>query len=520
MEKEALKYPIGDQSFSSVREGGFVYVDKSMYIEKLMKSSKYYFLSRPRRFGKSLFVSMLKCFFEGRRELFKGLYIDTIDWEWEPWPVFYLDLNINKYSSFSDLDTVLESFINTLETEYGIVPKQSDHPIRLANLLRRAYEKTGKRVVILVDEYDKPLVNNINDRETFEAYRDKLTSLYANFKSSADYIQMVFLTGVSRFGKLSIFSALNNIRDISFEDEFAAICGITSDELTAYFNDGIKALSQKDLLTYDEELHKLKNWYDGYHFTPECPDIFNPYSILNAMAKKRYGNYWIESGTPTLLAEQLKKKQANLEELINSRCSENELTGLDIDDLRLKALFYQAGYLTIKDYNPRWDIYTLGLPNEEVTEGFYEFLLPYYANLGSEAPKMLLGEFIHDITTGNVESFVKRLNAFLSGISYEMGLDCEKNVQTALFVLFKLLGMDTDVEYRTSDGRIDILIQTKDYIYIIELKYDESAQVAMEQIKSKEYALPWSTDHRKIYGIGLNYSKTKRRLTESIIERL
>ena len=312
MERTRIKYPIGEQSFENLRKGGFLYVDKTEFVDKIVNGSKYYFLGRPRRFGKSLFLSTLKCFFEGKRELFKGLYADNMDWDWEEYPVLYLDLNIGRYYDGDKLSDILDRQLREWEEKYEINVKDTDPEQRLATIIRIASQKTGKGVVILVDEYDKPLVNNIHNRKQFIRYRNELATLYTNFKSSADYIRLVFLTGVSRFGKLSVFSGLNNIRDISFIDDFASICGITEEELLNNFQDGINELAQKYNRSIKDELIKLKLHYDGYHFSEGCPDIYNPFSLIQVFDNKKYSNYWIASGTPSLLAEQLKRTAADI----------------------------------------------------------------------------------------------------------------------------------------------------------------------------------------------------------------
>ena len=511
MEK-MVKYPIGEQSFENLREGGFIYIDKTWYIHKILDGSQYYFLGRPRRFGKSLFLSTMKCFFEGKRHLFKDLYIDTIDWDWEPYPVLYLDLNPQQYTDDETLDILIERFLKKEEEKWDIAPDAPDHSSRFADLIDTMYKRTGKGVVILVDEYDKPLVNNIHNRQRFEIYRDKLAALYSNFKSSADYIRLVFLTGVSRFGKLSVFSGLNNIRDISFLPEYDAICGISEEELKDNFQQGINGLAQKFKRSYDEEIQKLKRHYDGYHFSEESPDMYNPFSLLQVMANRKYSNYWIESGKPRLLAEQLKRTDTDLEELIHIRCDQSALSGLDIDSIAPVALFYQTGYLTIKDYDFDDDIYTLGLPNEEVKQGFFQFLLPYYSSVKEAESRVFVVDFRKEMQEGRVDDFMKRLQSMFAGISYEMKFDEERNVQNAILILFSLIGMNVDTEVRTSDGRIDILVRTDRYVYIMELKYDSSAEEALAQIERKEYALPWAIDSREVIEIGINYSSEKRRI--------
>lgn len=374
-----IKYPIGEQSFASLREGGFLYVDKTRFIERIVNGGKYLFLGRPRRFGKSLFLSTLKCFFEGRRDLFKNLYADTMDWDWQQYPVFYLDINIEKYKNKEALTSVLDNKLTQWEQHYGVQKIIDNLAIRFNNVIRVASEKTGRRVVILVDEYDKPLVNNLDNPELMEYFRDELAAFYANFKSGADYIRLVMLTGVSKFAQMSVFSGLNNINDISFDKVYSDICGISEEELDDFFGEGIKWLGQLHGTDYDATRASLKRRYDGYRFAVAGKDMYNPYSLLSVMDKGEYGNYWIESGKPTILVEMLKHHNVDLQDLFNAQCELSDLKGLDLDQSLPEALLYQTGYLTIKDYDQETKLITLGIPNEEVNEGFLKFLLPYYA---------------------------------------------------------------------------------------------------------------------------------------------
>ncbi len=516
-----VKYPIGQQSFEQIREEGCLYVDKTRYIEMIISSgNQYYFLGRPRRFGKSLFLSTLECFFEGRRELFKGLYVDTIDWDWESHPVLYLDLNSADYEVEGEFEDLIENQIGEWEEKYGLVPKVKSHAVRFRNIIEAAYEKTGKKVVILVDEYDKPLVNSLDNKERFERYRSKLASVYSNFKSSAKYIKLVFLTGVSRFGKLSVFSDLNNIRDISFNDKFAAICGITEAEMFENFVEGISALAEARRKSRDEIIATLKRRYDGYHFSENCPDIYNPYSLLNTFEDEKFGSYWIRTGTPSLLMKQLRRTNVDLQSLYKAKGSENQLSGLDFDRLNPIALFYQTGYLTIKSYDELSDLFQLGYPNEEVTEGFYGYILPYYATLHNEEVKVFIVNLADEFEAGNVEGAMKRLRSLFADLSYDLQINAEKDVRNVLFLVFKLLGMYSEAEYHTSDGRIDILVRTPKYVYIMELKFDKTAEEALDQIKRKEYHLPWSVDNRQLIAIGINFSSEKRRIDDWLSERL
>ncbi len=510
-----VKYPIGQQSFEQIREGECLYVDKTRYVEMIISSgNQYYFLGRPRRFGKSLFLSTLKCFFQGKRELFKGLYIDSIDWDWATYPVLYLDLNTANYKLDDALETLIERHLRRWEKAYGIKPELSDHSGRFQDVIEAAYEQTGKKVVILVDEYDKPLVKTLDNKERFEQYREMLAALYSNFKSSAEYLRLVFLTGVSRFGKLSVFSDLNNIRDISFNDKFAAICGITEAEMFENFEEGISALAEARDKTRDEIIATLKRRYDGYHFSRSCPDIYNPYSLLNTFEDEKFGSYWIDTGTPSLLMKQLRRTNVDLQTLYKAEGNERQLSGLDFDHLNPIALFYQTGYLTIKSYDERMNRFQLGYPNEEVTEGFYEYILPYYANLRSQNAMIFIGDLVLELEAGKIEAAMKRLISLFAGLSYELQIDAEKDVRNVLFLVFKLVGVYSEAEYQTSDGRIDILVRTPDYVYIMELKYDSTAQEALDQIKRKEYHLPWSVDNRQIIAIGINFSSEKRRIDD------
>lgn len=378
------RYPIGEQDFASLRNKDSIYIDKTRYIEKIIMSGcKYYFLARPRRFGKSLFLSTLRYFFEGRRELYKGLYIDSVDWGWEAYPVLRLDLNTEKYYEEGLLDVAIDNLFSKWEKLYDVELKAGSVSSRFQNIIEAAHRKTGKQVVILVDEYDKPLVGNINDDRLFEHFRTKLASLYSNFKSSADHIRLVFMTGVSRFSKLSIFSDLNNLDDITFENEYADICGITEEELKSNLIEGVDALSKEYGLAAKEVYDLLKKNYDGYRFAEKGSEIYNPWSLLNCLSKREIGNYWNMTGMPTIIAEALKGMDADIEAVLNMECDKRRLLGLDLKNLEPLALLYQTGYLTIKGYDREMGLYTLGIPNLEVKQGLFDVLLPYYVKVRS-----------------------------------------------------------------------------------------------------------------------------------------
>ncbi len=508
----SLRYPVGEQSFEQIRQGNWLYIDKTRYLEQIAKGNKYYFLGRPRRFGKSLFLSTLKCFFEGKRNLFKGLYVNSIDWDWEPTPVLVLDLNNADYTVDGALERVIEYHLQGWETEYGIEPIVAEPGLRLMSVIRTVYQRTGKHVVVLVDEYDKPLVKNLHNTKRFERYREMLAGLYSTFKSAADYLRLVFITGISRFGKLSIFSGLNNISDISFNKAYAGICGITETELLDHFGEGIEELAEEEGKSPEEIKRLLKQRYDGYHFSKVSPDIYNPYSLLETFSQLEFGSYWVTSGTPSILLEQLKRLHINLEALASAKRKDTELSSLMFENMDPVALFYQAGYLTIKNYDDRSRLFQLGYPNEEVTEGFYSFILPNYANLNAESSSEFIYNLEEDFNRGEVEVVMKRLQSLFADMSYDLSIEEEKDVRNVLYIVFKLLKLTTDAEYHTSDGRIDILVRTPDYIYIMELKFDKSAEEALDQIKRKEYSLPWAVDNRQIIAVGINFSSEKRRI--------
>ncbi len=518
---DSCRYAIGQQNFRVLREDDAIYVDKTPFVEKIVKSkAKYWFLARPRRFGKSLFLSTLEYFFKGERELFEGLYIDSADWDWQPYPVLRLDLNVQKYKEQGLLNKVLNNYFLDWEKKYMVEKIADDLSLRFQNIIEAAHKNTGRKVVILVDEYDKPLTNNLNDDDNFEHYRARLASVYSNFKSSAEHIKLVFLTGISRFSKLSVFSDLNNLRDITFTDEFADICGITESELLEYFKSGIATLAEYNGIAQSEAVGLLKENYDGYRFAKRGSDIYNPWSVLNAMADRSISSYWSRTGDPSIIAEALKKINVDLERILNSRVRFRLLEGMDLKNIDPTALLYQTGYLTIKNYDFKTDSVTLGVPNKEVKENLFENLVPLYIKVKRQSPVGVVFDIIDDLHYGNPEKMVKDLDVFLSGIPYEMKMEDENNFHNAIYILLTLIGTETETEVHTSDGRVDLVVKTSDYIYIVELKFDKTTEEAMSQIKEKEYFLPYGNDRRSIFLIGLNFSSKTRHLDPPVIEQL
>lgn len=518
---KGIKYPIGQQDFRTLREDGALYVDKTAYIERILRSgNSYFFLARPRRFGKSLFLSTLRYFFEGCRELFEGLYISTTEWDWESYPVLRLDLNAERYAETGLLDNVLDNIFRELETEYGVSNTGEDLPARLHNIIKGAHEKTGRRVIILVDEYDKPLVGNLNNDENFEHYRARLASIYSNFKSSSEHIRLVFLTGVSRFSKLSVFSDLNNLRDITLSNEYADVCGITEKELLEYFSKGIEEFSYENGISNEETCRRLKKSYDGYRFAIKGSDIYNPWSVLNAMNEASIRNYWNNTGKPTIVAESLRKMDVDLEDVLSTQCDVDTLSGFDLQTHDPIALMYQTGYITIKDYDQDTGLLKLGIPNDEVREGIFKELLPFYVNVKRGGAESTVRKIINCVMLGHPEELMRNIEVFFSGIPYDLKMDNENNVQNAFFILTSLIGIKAKAEDHTSDGSIDLTIETPKYVYIIEFKYDGSSKEALDQINRKQYTRKYLADNRRIFKIGASFSSKTRTIENPIIEEV
>ena len=512
MTGRTIKYPIGEQDFKEIREGGFLYIDKTRFIHTLIEGSKYYFLARPRRFGKSLFLSTLRYFFEGRRDLFRGLFIDSTDWDWQPYPVLYLDLNSDRFAEPGMLEPLLDKHFKKWEEEYGVTDIPSTFSQRFSAIIEAAHEKTGKQVVVLVDEYDKPLSLNINKDDNYEHYRTRLASIYSNFKSSAEHLRLVFLTGISRFGKLSVFSDLNNLNDISFDDAYADICGITEMELHDNFKDGIERLAAKRRTVYNEAVELLKKNYDGYRFAPEGSDIYNPWSLLCCMQKGRIGMYWNNTGTATIAAESLRKANVDLEATLNADWDLDDLAGLDLLNVDPTALLYQVGYLTIADHDWATNRVHLKVPNDEVRKGLFKGMLEIYIKPATGTLRSIIDGITSSLRNGKPEEMMRCLDAYFAGVPYDLKMDNENNFHNAFYILTTLIGIDARAEAHTSDGRIDLLIETPEYIYIIELKYDGSPAEALRQIEEKGYAGRFAGDSRKIFLIGVNFSSVTRRI--------
>lgn len=513
-----IKYPIGIQDFEGLRNDGYLYVDKTAIIRKMIESGKYYFLSRPRRFGKSLLLSTIQAYFEGKRELFRGLAIDTDEMPWEAHPVMHLDLNAQNYDAKERLDYVLNEFLTKLEVQYGITGAGDNYGPRFESVIKAAYEKTGKRVVVLIDEYDKPMLQAIGNKELQDQYRNTLKAFYGALKSMDGCIQFAFLTGVTKFGKVSVFSDLNHLTDLSMLEQYYDICGITEEELHTYFHEGIAELAKANDMTEEECYALLKERYDGYHFTEKSPGMYNPFSLLKTISFKQFGSYWFETGTPSYLVQLLQMHHYNLEEMARTKTSAAVLDSIDSESTNPIPVIYQSGYLTIKGYDPRFKMYTLGFPNKEVEEGFMEYLVPFYTRFSPVESPFQIQCFVDDVEHGRTEQFIKRLKSFFADTPYELVKDLENHYQNVLFIISRLMGFYTKAEYHTSEGRIDMIIQTPDYCYVLEFKLDGTAEEAMAQIKDTHYTLPFEMNGQKIIRIGMNFSSETRNIDGVVIE--
>ena len=539
-----MKYPIGIQNFSKIRREGYAYVDKTALMYKMVSEGEYYFLSRPRRFGKSLMLSTLEAYFEGEKELFDGLYVAEHEKEWRHHPIMHLDLNAEKYDTVEALENMLNDFLTKEEDKYGRAESERSFGLRFQGVIRRAFEQTGTRVVILVDEYDKPLLQAIGKEELQTEYRNTLKAFYGALKSCDRYIRFAFLTGVTKFGKaaikqeqsgacsnsaereqarpkvkVSVFSDLNNLKDISMLPAYSNICGITEKELYACFDDSVGELAANNGMTKEECYERLRYDFDGYHFNEYTKEgVYNPFSVLNTLDSGVFRDYWFETGTPSFLVYQLKKTNYPLDAMTEEELTTDTLNSIDIMDENPLPLLYQSGYLTLKSYDKRFDSYQLGFPNREVEQGFIKYLLPFYTPKVKDKSTFSIARFTKDIEHGDAEGFMRRLEAFFATGDYEVVGKAEKYFQNTLYVFFRLLGFYVDVERHTANGRMDVVMQTPDYLYILELKINQTASAALQQIEDKGYARPFAADPRQLFKIGINFSTETKLIDDWKVE--
>ncbi len=512
--------PVGVQSFKDLREKGFVYVDKSEFIWKLSNTAKVFFLSRPRRFGKSLFLSTLEAYFRGQKELFEGLKIAKLEEgqenPWQEYPVLRIDFNSAVYTSQNALLSIFDFFFERNEEKYG-ASSTKEIATRFERLVYNAYKKTGKQVVILVDEYDKPLISTmVDNKELYEEYRKMMKGFYGVIKSCDQYIRFVFLTGVTKFSRVSIFSDLNSLIDISLEREYAEICGITQEELEANFEPEIKKLAERYKYTEEEVLAELKRRYDGYLFSEEGKHVYNPYSLLNTFFGFQFRNYWFATGTPTFLIDLIKADDYDLRKIAEeSSLDSNALFDYRPDTGNPIPIFFQAGYLTIKDFNPRFNSYSLGFPNTEVKQGFFDNLLPAFTAIHKDQCGLFIEKFVTDLEDKKLEAFMERMYTACSGIPYSLASKenerlRERDYQIAFYIIFTLMGYYVEVEMPSLKGRPDLVVQTADTVYIFEFKLKKSAtpQEALQQIKDKGYTDKYRQSGKEIIMVGAVFNDT------------
>jgi len=488
MEDLQRLYPIGIQTFSKIREGNYLYIDKTAYVYRMTHSaSSYMFLSRPRRFGKSLLTSTLHSYFSGRKDLFHGLAMEKLEKEWTEYPVLHFDMSTAKHADSEQLLQELNLKLYGYEQIYGRLDEEVNPNQRLMGLIKRAYEQTGKKVVVLIDEYDAPLLDVVHERENLDVLRNIMRNFYSPLKACDPYLRYVFLTGITKFSQLSIFSELNNIENISMDEPYAAICGISEDEIRSQMEEDVDRLAKNLEVTPEEALMKLKENYDGYHFTYPSPDIYNPFSLLTAMEKGKIGSYWFGSGTPTYLIKMLDKFGVKPSEIGRKQLKSSAFDAPTETMTDAVPLLYQSGYITIKDYNKMLDLYTLDIPNKEVRLGLMESLLPHYVDNKTPEATTMVAYLFYDIQNGDMDAALHRLQEFLSTIPYCDNTKFEGHYQQVFYIIFSLLGYYVDVEVRTPRGRVDIVLRTRTTLYLMELKLNKSAGEAMEQIDLKNY---------------------------------
>ena len=513
----AKLYPIGIQNFEKIRREGYLYIDKTALVCRLVKTGSYYFLSRPRRFGKSLLISTLEAYFQGKKDLFRGLAMEELEKDWIKYPILHLDLNTEKYDTPESLDRILNDTLAKWEMVYGTAPSETSIPLRFKGIVQRACEQSGQRVVILIDEYDKPMLQAIGNEELGEKYRDTLKGFYSVLKTMDGYIRFALLTGVTKFGKVSVFSDLNNLNDISMDEPYVELCGITEKEIHHYLEPEIRQLAKYQKMSYEDACRELKERYDGYHFTENSIGLYNPFSILNTFYKMKFGSYWFETGTPTYLVELLKQNHYNLEQMSHEETNSEVLNSIYADESPIPVI-YQSGYLTIKDYDGEFGNYILGFPNREVEEGFIKFLMPFYTNVNNVESPFEIQQFVKEIRTGQPDAFLRRLQSIFADTPYELIRDLEVHYQNVLFIVFRLVGFYVKAEYHTSEGRVDLVLQTDRYIYVMEFKLEGSAEEALQQIETKHYARPFEADSRQLFKIGINFDNNTRNIERWIVE--
>ena len=515
MEKKALKRcPLGIQTFENIREGDYLYVDKTDLIHRMTHDYTYVFLSRPRRFGKSLLASTLHSYFSGRKDLFTGLAIEQLEQEWTQYPVLHFDMSTAKHLDVDQLERELSGKLTRYESIYGRGDDETNLNQRLEGLIRRAYEQTGQKVVVLIDEYDAPLLDVVHEEEQLPKLRHVMRNFYSPLKASDPYLRFVFLTGITKFSQMSIFSELNNLANISMDEEYAPLCGISQEELQTQLREHVAALAAHLQVTSGEAMSILKDRYDGYHFTWPSPDLYNPFSLLNALARKRIDNYWFSSGTPTYLIEMMRKFGVQPSQIGRMEAFASDFDAPTESMTSLVPLLYQSGYVTIKDYDREEDSYTLDLPNKEIRVGLLKSLIPYYVGTGGPLWSSVLLSMNRSLRKGDLDGLLRHLQEYLLTIPQCDNTNFEGHYQQVLYILFSLLGIYVDVEVRTATGRVDLVMRAYGKLYLFELKLGRSAAAAMEQIDLKDYPARFALSGLPIVKVGISFDPERRTIGE------
>jgi hypothetical protein len=510
------KLPIGIQDFPSLREEGYLYVDKTAFIHKLATEGRVYFLSRPRRFGKSLLLSTLGAYFEGRRTLFHGLAIERLEHDWIEYPVLRLDLNAEKFDSPDALVGILESHLSRWEDRFG-PSRDSGLSRRFLGVIERAHEQTGRRVAILIDEYDKPLLSTLGNPALHEAMKNTLKAFYGVLKSADAHLKFALLTGVTKFGQVSVFSDLNQLKDLSLHPVYAALCGITQEELVATFQPELESLATKQNLSMEACLAEVGRMYNGYRFHEDGPGVYNPFSTLNLLDRLEFRDFWFQTGTPSFLVDLLKQTDTDLREIDGIEIPATAFADYRAEPDRPLPVIYQSGYLTIQGYDPSLRRYRLGYPNAEVRYGFLEFLLPSYTPFHRDRGGFHIGEFTKELRAGDVDGFLTRLQGFFEKIPYDLNDQTERHYHVVFYLVFTLMGQFIDAEIKSAKGRADAVVQTPDRLFVFEFKLNGTAEDALAQIDAKGYAIPWQSDGRQIVKVGVQFDKSTRNLSRWLV---
>lgn len=516
---QARKYPIGIQTFSEIRERNYLYIDKTQYlVDFIDKGYKYVFLSRPRRFGKSLFASMIHAYYEGRKDLFEGLAMGEYEKDWVKHPVLHFDMSAAKHMDKDMLERYLADMLTDQEAVFGYKSEKQDPNIRLKDLVVTANRLTGRKVALIIDEYDAPLLDVVHEELNLVALRRAMQNFYSPIKSLDPYLEFVFLTGITKFAQLSIFSELNNLFNISMYDKYSAICGISSEELHTQMLPDVERLAEHLHLSVDETFERLKRKYDGYHFSKNSEDVYNPFSLIKALASGDIGDYWFDSGTPTYIIKLLQKYNVGLRDLTGQDAGVSDFDVSPENMTTALPLLYQSGYLTIKHYEPMIDLYTLGYPNEEVRTGMVRSLAANYLKPAEGTNSSFVIKFVKAVIADDMEQALTLMRAYLAGVSYRLSNKTERDVQTIFYLVFSLIGSFIKVEEESAHGRADVVITLPSVVYVMELKFDGSADAALRQIDEKGYLIPYTADGKRLVKVGVNYSSEERTITEWRIE--